>query len=338
MFDASQSDLYARGMTSIALASRGRRGGWRFALVAWVLPLGLAYLGVPFVGILAARLVRGESELGDAFDTVGIVGLLATIAAVGFARTTRGLVTERVRYRALPMTVALASVGAAAVVGALGTEPSGPVTVALTTAGAVAGGALGRIVALAICPVETMPDVAGPAPSGLLRQPLAAGATAVWSARLPALSPVAWLRFPALFALWSWRYWSDSTSTLRLVLALVLTFIGALWTLDWRARVTIGPAGLQVRAGIGGRLWQSVPLTAIVGARRVVARRDLRWRSPQWSVPGQTALVPSNGEALLARLSDGTQFVVRLDDVDTAVGVLNTLLDRRGEINAVSPC
>lgn len=329
-------------MTSVALASRGRRGGWRFALVAWVLPFLLAFLGVAFVAAGISRAVRGELESGLGPVAVYYAAQGATLAAVGLARTTRGLVIERVRYRAFPMTVALASVGAAAVLGALGTTPSGLVSVALTvvltTAGAGAGGALGRIVALAICPVETMPDVAGPAPSGLLRQPLAAGATAVWSARLPALSPVAWLRFPALFALWSWRYWSDSTPTLRLVLALVLTVIGVLWTLDWRARVTIGPAGLQVRAGIGGRLWQSVPLTAIVGARRVGARRDLRWRSPQWSIPGQTALVPSNGEALLARLSDGTQFVVRLDDADTAVGVLNTLLDRRGEINAVSPC
>lgn len=307
--DTNQSTLYGVGVSSVALSARRRRGGWRFALVAWVLPLGLAYLGVPFVGILAGRLVRGESGSGEPFDSVAIVGLFATIAAVGFARTTRGLVTERVRYRALPMTVAVAAVAGASALGALGAEHSGPATVALTVVAVAVGGALGRALALAICPAETMPDAAGPAPSGLLRRPIAAGATAVWSARLPALSPVAWLRFPTLYALWSWRFWGDATPTVRLVIAVVLASIGVLWTLDWRARVTIGPAGLQVRAGIGGRVWQSVPLTAIVGARRVVARRDLRWRSPQWSIPGHTA-----------------------------VGVLNSLLDRRGEADVVTSC
>lgn len=327
-------------MSGVAVARQQGRAArrlaaWRFGSVTLALPLVVEFLGVPCASWYVSRLVRGNESVAGP-DWVYTAGIVATIGAIGFARTTRGRLIEGARYRSLPLAVAVASVGANSAIAGAGPAASGLVRWTAAPLGALLGGLVGRWVARRLLPIESMPVAGGPAPSGLLRVPLAAGATAVWSARLPRLSPLALVRFPVLFGLWALVFWSGSSGAQRAVVGGVLIAAALIWTIDWRARVTIGRGGLQVRGGVLHRVWQSVPLDAVVGARVVVAHRDLTWRSPQWSVPGQTALVPSDGEAMLARLTDGTQFVVRLADAATAVGVLNSLLDRRPPPGATS--
>ena len=312
---------------------RWLRIDWRFVLAAYLLPVPIAWFGSVLAAVGVSRLRFGEAELPEETTVIFTAGVCATIAAVGFARTTKGLRIERARYQSLPMTVAFAVTGAAVAVAALGVDAARTVAVSISAAGAggLLGAVVGRAAARVVCRPDRLPISSVPAAAHLTRHRLADGATAVWSARVPPLHPCALVRFVAAYLAW-WALWSSGWSVVgRFAVAGVVAAAAVLWTVDWRARVTVGPGGVAVRSGLGGRTWQKVPLDAIVGAKVVRARRALWWRSPQWSVPGQVGLVPRNGDALLLRLSDGTQFAVRLDDAATAAGVVNTLVDRRSQ-------
>lgn len=96
-----------------------------------------------------------------------------------------------------------------------------------------------------------------------------------------------------------------------------------------RVRVIVDRRGITVTPSALSWPRLNVPLERIeeAGHRRVDALRDLGG----WGYrahPGISGIVLRSGDALSARLTTGSEFVVTVDDAATAAALLNTLADR----------
>ncbi|WP_329540485.1 DUF1648 domain-containing protein [Streptomyces sp. NBC_01358] len=143
--------------------------------------------------------------------------------------------------------------------------------------------------------------------------------------------------------------WARSTGNRWLLPAVALTCAGAvalLFTVGWSAAVPVLLVGLLLlsfarpnvavdRRGItvSGMLpWPRVrvPLDRIETA----ASRDIKPLTEYggWGYrirPGRTGIMIRSGEGIVARLADGRDFAVTVDDSATAAALLNTLIDQR---------
>ncbi|MFE9854081.1 DUF1648 domain-containing protein [Streptomyces sp. NPDC005780] len=143
--------------------------------------------------------------------------------------------------------------------------------------------------------------------------------------------------------------WARSTGNRWLLPAVALTCAGGvalLFTVGWSAAVPVVLVGLLLlsfarpnvavdRRGItvSGMLpWPRVrvPLDRIETA----ASRDIKPLAEYggWGYrirPGRTGVMIRSGEGIVARLADGRDFAVTVDDSATAAALLNTLIDQR---------
>lgn len=143
--------------------------------------------------------------------------------------------------------------------------------------------------------------------------------------------------------------WARSTGNRWLLPAAALTCAGGvalLFTVGWSAAVPLLLVGLLLlsfarpnvavdRRGItvSGMLpWPRVrvPLDRIEAA----ASRDIKPLTEYggWGYrirPGRTGVMIRSGEGIVARLADGRDFAVTVDDSATAAALLNTLIDQR---------
>lgn len=143
--------------------------------------------------------------------------------------------------------------------------------------------------------------------------------------------------------------WARSTGNRWLLPATALTCAGGvvlLFTVGWSAAVPLLLVGLLMlsfarpnvavdRRGItvSGMLpWPRVrvPLDRIEAA----ASRDIKPLTEYggWGYrirPGRTGIMIRSGEGIVARLADGRDFAVTVDDSATAAALLNTLIDQR---------
>ncbi|MFI6965385.1 DUF1648 domain-containing protein [Streptomyces sp. NPDC050255] len=143
--------------------------------------------------------------------------------------------------------------------------------------------------------------------------------------------------------------WARSTGNRWLLPAAALTCAGGvalLFTVGWSAAVPLLLVGLLLlsfarpnvavdRRGItvSGMLpWPRVrvPLDRI----ETVASRDIKPLTEYggWGYrirPGRTGIMIRSGEGIVARLADGRDFAVTVDDSATAAALLNTLIDQR---------
>lgn len=113
---------------------------------------------------------------------------------------------------------------------------------------------------------------------------------------------------------------------MMLTAALVVILGGCMW-----ARVTVDARGVRARSwGIG---WVTIPLDAVVGARRDDIAHPLGefggW-GLRTAVDGTRALLTSAGEALRIERAGQPDWVITLDHADDAARTLNTLVERRG--------
>ncbi|GHG47978.1 hypothetical protein [Streptomyces griseocarneus] len=111
--------------------------------------------------------------------------------------------------------------------------------------------------------------------------------------------------------------------------ALPLLATGALLVLLTGARVTADRRGITVTPALTSWPRLNIPLERIAeaGHRPVDAFRDFGG----WGYrarPGASGIVLRSGDALSARLTTGSEFVVTVDDAATAAALLNTLADR----------
>ncbi|WP_406092684.1 DUF1648 domain-containing protein [Streptomyces sp. NBC_01013] len=192
----------------------------------------------------------------------------------------------------------------------------------LAAAAGVAGLAFGLgLLLAALLPVPERPAADGPA-GDAERIALAAGEVAGWarSTGNRGLPPVALLVCAGGVALWCTTGWIAGVPALVVGL-LLLSFA--------RPNVTVDRRGIMVS---GMLPWPRVrvPLDRIEAA----ASRDI---SPfteygGWGYrirPGRTGVMIRSGEGLVARLADGRDFAVTVDDSATAAALLNTLIDQR---------
>ncbi|MBT2387715.1 DUF1648 domain-containing protein, partial [Streptomyces sp. ISL-11] len=106
--------------------------------------------------------------------------------------------------------------------------------------------------------------------------------------------------------------------------------INGLMFLAFRAlRVTVDRHGLTAGLPWLPRPRVRIPLDRIEGA----SSRDIRAVADfgGWGYrahPGRSGLVLRSGEALVARLTTGSEFAVTVDDAATAAALLNALVDR----------
>ncbi|MEV6669019.1 DUF1648 domain-containing protein [Streptomyces sp. NPDC051162] len=117
--------------------------------------------------------------------------------------------------------------------------------------------------------------------------------------------------------------------------ALPLLLTGALLALLTGARVTADRRGLTVTPSLAPWPRLNVPLHRITeaGHRTVSPLRDFGG----WGYrvrPGASGIVLRSGDAISARLTTGSEFVVTVDDAATAAALLNTLADRERRTSA----
>ncbi|MEH6373588.1 hypothetical protein V7793_04385 [Streptomyces sp. KLMMK] len=111
--------------------------------------------------------------------------------------------------------------------------------------------------------------------------------------------------------------------------ALPLLVTGALMALLTGARVTADRRGITVTPSIAPWPRLNVPLQRIaeVTHRPIHPLRDFGG----WGYrarPGASGIVLRSGDAIAARLTTGSEFVVTVDDAATAAALLNTLAER----------
>ncbi|CAM5320279.1 DUF1648 domain-containing protein [Streptomyces abikoensis] len=111
--------------------------------------------------------------------------------------------------------------------------------------------------------------------------------------------------------------------------ALPLLITGAPMALLTGARVTADRRGITVTPSLAPWPRLNVPLERIAeaGHRTVSPVRDFGG----WGYrarPGASGIVLRSGDAISARLTTGSEFVVTVDDAATAAALLNTLADR----------
>ncbi|MEU1345938.1 DUF1648 domain-containing protein [Streptomyces sp. NPDC005795] len=179
---------------------------------------------------------------------------------------------------------------------------------------------LGMLLA-ALLPVPDEPSAAAPAGGGE-RIALAAGEVAGWarSARSRWLPPTAALTCAGGGALLYTAGW---------VAAVPVLLVGLLLVAFARPNVTVDRRGITV-AGILPWPRVRVPLDRIETA----VSRDINPLTEYggWGYrirPGRTGVMIRSGEGIVARLADGRDFAVTVDDSATAAALLNTLIDQR---------
>ncbi|MEU1821817.1 hypothetical protein ABZ502_05085 [Streptomyces abikoensis] len=115
--------------------------------------------------------------------------------------------------------------------------------------------------------------------------------------------------------------------------ALICAAFGVPLVLLCRVRVSADRRGITVTPAVLPWPRLNVPLERIeeAGHRSVDALRDLGG----WGYkahPGVSGIVLRSGDAISARLTNGSEFVVTVDDAATAAALLNTLADRERSI------
>lgn len=169
-------------------------------------------------------------------------------------------------------------------------------------------------------PEPERPSSSGPAP----RMPLAADQRASWT-RTVATRALALLTFgsTALAGVLSAALGAWAVAVATLLPGLVLLAFASV-------RVTVDHRGVLIGSGRFGRLRKTIPLDQIkaAGSQRVSPWRDFRG----WGyrvTPHRSGLVTREGEALALELVSGREFVVTVDDSQTAAALVNALVDRR---------
>lgn len=169
----------------------------------------------------------------------------------------------------------------------------------------------------------------GPAPAGALRGDIPGGQVlwqgmAASSSALPVLVVLVGLLGLGVSAAASW--W----------LLIVFVAVELLLLANMRFVITVGSAALVVR-GMFGWPRLSVPLAQVREARTTTTS-FAQWGGWGLRIAGsRTGIVPSHGPAAALHLADGGQVVVSLTDPDELVGVVNALLDRRGQASLADP-
>lgn len=106
--------------------------------------------------------------------------------------------------------------------------------------------------------------------------------------------------------------------------------IGLLPLVFLSIRVTVDRRGVRIGSGLASRLGKTIPLERISGARsqEISPLRDFHG----WGyrvLPDRSGVVTRSGEALTVELASGREFVVTVDDSETAAALLNTLVDQK---------
>ncbi|WP_338932321.1 hypothetical protein WEB32_26080 [Streptomyces netropsis] len=236
------------------------------------------------------RRVNGRALVAVAYGVAGFGGFLLTDLVVANARAASA---EQARLGPWQLAAALVAAAVAAALGLLLAGRSAPT-------------------------VSGSPADPGSAP----RLPLREGESVTWtrtvgSRALFACGP-ALLALGVLVALVA--DWGS---------ALTLLVPGALLPVMSGARITVDRHGLTATAPWLPRPRLRVPLARIeeATARDISALKDMGG----WGYrvhPGRSGLVLRSGEAIVARLTTGSEFVITVDDAATAAALLNALVAR----------
>ncbi|GGZ24862.1 hypothetical protein GCM10010300_80450 [Streptomyces olivaceoviridis] len=111
--------------------------------------------------------------------------------------------------------------------------------------------------------------------------------------------------------------------------ALWLLIVSAAFLITGAIRVTVSPRGVTAGSALVPFLRRSFPLDRIQSA-------SARWTRPteiggwgyRWN-PGLSSISLREGDALWLTLTSGNQFVITIDDANTAVQLTNQLLAHR---------
>jgi hypothetical protein len=184
-----------------------------------------------------------------------------------------------------------------------------------------------------------MPTTSAPAPPSADRYPIGQRSTAVWTGRLPALRATSWFVPVAFIAFQWWLVRNGAPAIIAIVATPMVCVAHALGGANRRLRITIGPAGMQLRSGLFNRLLQSVELEHIAVASTTEIAH-LRGPLGDWRSTSQRLTIASRkGPALRLSLADDTELVISLANPAEPAGVINTLLDQRATagVPRVSP-
>ena len=134
----------------------------------------------------------------------------------------------------------------------------------------------------------------------------------------------------AFIAVTCWLLINLSWEPVAMMAFLLLVFVSV--GVSMAARVTIDSRGVRVR-GAGLFPYATIPLSEISGASvvHVDPLRDFYgWGGARFTIGGAAGFITSRGEAIrIDRGSSEGSFTVTVDDAETAVTVVNTLLLRR---------
>ncbi|MHA7958240.1 hypothetical protein ACX9I7_10850 [Streptomyces sp. L500] len=222
--------------------------------------------------------------------------------------------------------IVVAIVRANAEVGAGGDAASVTLPGRLAAVGFAAALVYGVLGWLAAGRGETPAPATGPAPAEAARLPLAESESAGWTRVVGSRAQV-------------------GGGAIMLVSAVLVGFVagwpaalicaafGVPLVLLCRVRVSADRRGITVTPAALPWPRLNVPLERIeeAGHRSVDALRDLGG----WGYrahPGISGIVLRSGDAISARLTNGSEFVVTVDDAATAAALLNTLADRERSI------
>ena len=308
---------------------------WRWLVVAVVVPALLALLAAP------ASMLFGRKSFEDADDAAVTLNAIAGVPIVIGSLATYGLIVmavvrrsplDRARWATTPLAVASGTFLAALSVGLAPAETSAVTLMALGALGLVLGALGGRAIATASLN-DPAPVTTAPAPPGAVRHDVAPTATAVWMGQAP---PLPWISWISVFAIVAYQLalTRDSVAWLALVVlwgaAVPIHLIARSRV---RARVVIGPTGVQITSGLG-RTLHVVPRDTIVGA----STEDLPWwwgyALMRRSTARRLTIATRGGPALRIALTDGSDVVLAVADPTEAAGVINSLLDRRAASGA----
>jgi hypothetical protein len=335
---------YCSTVTSSAAVGRVDR---RFVAAAVVLPGVLALLTGP---VLSATSRWSGHDVHDGVCTVvmcnhsgsltlnsfiGVVvgaGFFVTATSIAMAIGHR-LPLERPRFAPMPLTCACAVFAATIFVGPL--RPSTPawITAAATLAGLGVGSLIGHRAAGTLLQLKGMPTTAAPAPPSAERYAISQRSTAVWTGRLPALRATSWL-VPVAFIALQWWLVRYGIPVIIAIVATPMTCVAhVLDRANRRLRVTIGPAGMQLRSGLFNHLLQSVELEHIAAASSTEIGH-LRAPTGDWySTSQRLTIATRKGPALRLSLADDTELVISMVNPAEPAGVINSLLDQRATLS-----
>ena len=273
--------------------------------VIWGLGLGLS-LGIPLLLVLLGLLLR----LGRILTPVagGVAALLAIIFG-GVLSLQRGMTEEQIQASApSPLPLAFLAMLVAILVGA-------GLALALRRRPGE------REVPVALCdsdPRLAVNDGVRVAWTGQARV-----SRGLWVALISGIAV-------AFIAVVCWLLINLSWEPVAMMAFLLLVFVSV--GVSMAARVTIDSRGVRVR-GAGLFPYTTIPLSEISGASvvHVDPLRDFYgWGGTRFNIRGAAGFITSRGEAIrIDRGSSEGSFTVTVDDAETAVTVVNTLLLRR---------